>query len=192
MKAPKSNAQRTLVPAGTNIARVIGLIYIGTIESEWQGKKKELYKVRISWELPTKTHVFKEGEAARPFTISKEFTFSMGPKSNLRPFVEGIIGTSLTDEEAYGFDLNNLLGQACLLSVAHEDGKEGKFAVVKSATQLMDGITCPAQVNPSKVLDYANWDQSYFDSLPDFIKKKIEGSKEYIAMSGGVAAGTSF
>jgi hypothetical protein len=33
----------------------------------------------------------------------------MGQKSNLRPFVESFIGTSLDDDEAYNFDLEDLL-----------------------------------------------------------------------------------
>lgn len=179
MKAPKSNSQKTLVPSGTHIARTIGLIYIGTIESEWKGEKKSLYKIRLTWELPNKTHVFKEGDKPKPFTISREFTFSMGPKSNLRPIVEGIIGTSLKDEEANNFDLNEVLGKPCLISVSHEEGQSGVYAAVKSCTPIIEGMTCPPQINETKVLDYSKWDQEYFDSLPDFIKEKIESSNEY-------------
>lgn len=171
---------RTIAPAGTHVARLIGLIYIGTIETEFKGEKKSLYKVRLTWELPNKTHVWKEGETAKPFTVSKEYTFSMGKKSNLRPVVEGIIGTSLTDEEANGFDLNNILGMPSLISLTHEEGESGKYVVINGTSPLLEGVTCPPQVNETKVLEYGDkWNQAYFDSLPDFIKEKIESSKEY-------------
>lgn len=180
MKAPKSNITRTIAPAGTHIARVIGLIYIGTIETEFKGEKKSLYKVRITWELPNKTHEFRPGEGQKPFTVSKEYTFSMGKKSNLRPVVEGIIGTSLTDEEAFGFDLNTIIGLPCLISLTHDEGETGKYVVINGTSQLLEGVVCPPQVNETKVLEYGtNWNQAYFDSLPDFIKDKIKSSKEY-------------
>ncbi len=61
-KAP--NKPRILPPVGTFPARVYRIIYLGTIKGEFKGTPTESYKVSISWELPTKTHVFKEGEPA--------------------------------------------------------------------------------------------------------------------------------
>jgi hypothetical protein len=41
------------------------------------------------------------------------------------------------------------------------------------------GINCPAQINDTFLLDYDNFDAVKFDSLPDFIKTKMQGSKEF-------------
>lgn len=184
MKAPSSKTPRTLPPAGTFLARVVKVIYIGTIKTQWQGVEKEVPKIQITWELPTETHVFREGEAARPFVISQEYTHSMGPKSNLRPITESIIGTKLSDEEAYGFDHDELLGIPCQVTIIHDEKESGTWEKVTSVSPLLKGITCPPQVNPSKVLSFDKWNEELFNSLPSFVKNKIISSKEYKAMKG--------
>lgn len=185
MIPPKQNKPRELVPAGTHIARVVGLIYLGTVKGHWQGKETSTYKIRLTWEIPNELRSFKEGEEKTPMVISKEVGFSMGKKSTLRPIVEGVIGTSLNDEEAYGFDIEKILGLPCLINVIHEEkGDFGKFATLKSTAPLMKGTECPPQVNKTKILSFENWDQEFFDNLPDFIKEKIQKTPEYAKLKG--------
>jgi hypothetical protein len=56
------------------------------------GETKSSDKVRLTFELSNERKVIKEGEEARPYSVSREFGFSMHSKSKLRPFVEGMIG----------------------------------------------------------------------------------------------------
>lgn len=184
MKAPQIKLERTLTPAGTFVARVIRIIYTGTIKESYMGEEKEVPKIIITWELPTETHVFREADGAKPFTISKEYTHSMGNKSNLRPITEAIIGTRLTDDEAYGFDHDELLGMACQITVIHDKKESGTWEKVTAVSPLLKGIICPPQVNPSKVLSFEKWNEEMFAALPNFIKNKIVSSKEYKAMKG--------
>lgn len=182
---PKSQtAKRELIPAGTHIARLYQIVEIGTTYYEWQGEQKESYKVRLTWELPNLTKVFKEEEGPKPLVISEEYTLSMGEKSNLRPVVEGITGP-LTDKEANGFNLESLLGTTCLLNVGHKTSKKGAtFERVLSTSPLMAGMTAPDQVNPSKSLSFENFDEELFNKLPDFIKTKISETPEYKKLKG--------
>lgn len=182
MKAPYNKTPRTLTPAGTFLARVVRVIYIGTIKTSYMGEEKEVPKLQITWELPTEMHTFKEGEPERPFVISQEYTHSMGAKSNLRPITESIIGTKLSDEEAYGFDHDELLGIPCQVTIIHDEKESGTWEKVTSVSPLLKGITCPPQVNPSKVLSFEKWDEGMFNALPQFIKNKIISSKEYKEM----------
>ena len=184
MKAPQS--QRTLAPAGTFPARVYSIIYMGTIKGEYKGTPTESYKVRLSWELPTKLHVFKEGEPSKPFSVSKELTLSMGSKSSLRPLVEGMLGLWFTDDDAKSFDVDELLGKECLLSLAHRESPNGKYVAINSTAQLPEGMTCPPAVNKAKILSYDKFDKEYFMSLPKFIQEKMEKTPEFIRMNGGV------
>ena len=184
MKAPFVKQERILPPEGTFIARVIKVIYIGTIKGEYMGQENEKAELWITWELPTETHVFKEGEEAKPFVISRLFTHSMGKKSNLRPIVQGIIGTSLTDEEAYAFDHDELLGLPCQVTITYVEKNGATYANVTAVSALIKGIKAPEQVNESKLLSFEKWDQKYFDTLPQFIKDKIVSSKEYKNMKG--------
>lgn len=183
MKAPVQT--RTLAPAGTFPARVYSIIYMGTIKGEYKGTPTESYKVRISWELPTKTRVFKEGEPAKPFSVSKELTLSMGSKSSLRPLVEGMLGVSFTDDDAKSFDIDDLLGKECLLSLAHKESPNGKYVAINSTAQMPEGMTCPPAVNKPKILSYDRFDKEYFVTLPKFIQEKMEKTPEFIKMNGG-------
>ena len=183
MRAPVQT--RTLAPAGTFPARVYSIIYMGTIKGEYKGTPTESYKVRISWELPTKTRVFKEGDPAKPFSVSKELTLSMGSKSSLRPLVEGMLGISFTDDDAKSFDVDDLLGKECLISLAHKESPNGKYVAINSTAQLPEGMTCPPPVNKPKILSYDRFDKEYFVTLPRFIQEKMEKTPEFIKMNGG-------
>lgn len=184
MKAPFTKIDRPLPPTGTFLARVIRIVYIGTIKTEWKGQTKEIPKLWITWELPSKKHVFREGEPEMPFVISAEYTHSMGNKSNLRPITEAILGCSLEDDEAYAFDHDELLGKACQITVVHDVKGDNTYANVSAVGQLLEGTVCPPAINSLKVLSFEKWDGEMFDVLPKFIQDKIVSSKEYKVMKG--------
>jgi hypothetical protein len=58
-------------------------------------------KIRLTFELCNETKEFRKGEGEKPFSISCEFTYSLGSKGNLRPFVEGMTGTKMVDGEKH-------------------------------------------------------------------------------------------
>lgn len=177
-----SHTPRELTPAGNHIGRVYSVIHIGVIQGEYMGQPNEMDKIRIGFELPNETKVFKEGEEPKPYSISEEYTLSMGNKSNLRPVVEGIIGAKLTDQEAYAFDLNDLIGYPCMVNIVHQKAKStgNEFAKITTTAPLPKGIEAPTAVNTPFILDYTeNWSDEKFDSLPAFIKEKMTTSSNY-------------
>src|SRR5436190_13601596 len=107
LTAPRAKSN-TDIPKGNHVARLYQVIHIGTNEFEFKGETKKSDKIRFTFELSNERKVFKEGEEAKPFSVSREFGFSMGPKSHLRPFVESMVGTALFDDEAYGFNFEDL------------------------------------------------------------------------------------
>src|SRR5258708_7785057 len=66
-----------------------------------------------------------------------------GAKGHLRPFVEGFIGTKLHDDEAYNFNLEELLGDVCLLNVVHTEKDGNTYANIQGASPLPKGMTAP-------------------------------------------------
>ena len=176
---------KVLPPVGTFPARVYKIIYLGTVKGEYQGVPNENYKVSITWELPTKTHIFKEGGTAEPFSVSKVFTLSMGKKSALRPVIEGMLGVSFTDDEAKGFDVDDLMGQTCLIGIAHKETPEGKKVEIKSFSQTIDGMVIPPAINTPKILSYETFDKEYFMKLPKWIQDEMSKTPEFIKMNGG-------
>src|SRR5207248_4344414 len=123
--APKQKAFDP-VPAGNHVARIYQIIHVGTVPSTYQGQERMSDQVRLTFELCNEKKEFKEGEGEKPLSISTRFeTYSMGKKANLRRLIEGMYGKTMHDDEAYNFDLDSALGQECLITVAHNEGKDG-------------------------------------------------------------------
>ena len=183
MKAPTPTTTREKIEQGNYRAVLYRIVYIGTVEGEYKGEKKSSFKVHLTWELSDERKVFKEGEEAKPFVISQTFTFSMGSKSNLRPIVTGIIG-GLTDSEAANFDLDTLLGKACMLQVSHGESETGKFKYLLSTAQLPKGMPAPDAYNELVLLSYADWSDKVFNSLPKWIQDEIVKTPEYQTITG--------
>jgi hypothetical protein len=172
------------IPAGTYVARCYSMIHMGTIKESYMGEEKYVNKVRLTFELPTELKVFKEENGEQPQVISKEFTLSLGDKSNLRAFLNSWRGKALTEEECKSFDIAVLAGKACTLSIIHKTSKvSGKtYADISSIGGVMKGMQVPDLINPQMVFSVSNFDQVAYDSFPDFIKEKIASSQEYQAI----------
>lgn len=171
------------IPAGNYVARCTSMVHIGTILESFEGSEKELNKIRITFELPTELKEFKQGEGEKPYLVSKDFTLSLNEKATLRKYLESWRGKAFTEEEAKGFDLEKLLGVPATVNIIHKTSKGGKnYAEIASITPMMKGLTCPPQFNPTFVFSHENFDQEKFDMLPEWLRKKIKTSKEYIAM----------
>lgn len=183
LTAPKPDTNYELCPSGTHIARLYKIINLGTHDGEWQGQPKTTALVRLYWELPNEIKEYeKDGQkVSAPFAISREFTFSMGEKANLRKIVEGMIGTTLGDDEAFAFDIEQLLGMPCLVTIVHEVGQSSgkKFAKLTTTAPMMRGMEAPAQVNESEVLDVNDLSEEAIGKLPDWLQDKMRDSHEY-------------
>lgn len=181
----KGGASREPIAAGTYQARCFQMIHIGTVTENIQGQDKTLNKVRISWELPTELKEFKEGDGEKPYTISKEFTLSMNEKATLRKFLASWRGKDFTDEQAKLFDITALLGVECVLSIIHKPSKDGSrvYEEISSVSRPMKGTVCPPQINPTREMNYTNFDWEFFNTLPDFIKDKMKQSVEFKQLS---------
>lgn len=173
--------------AGSYIARCYQMIEIGHILA-FKDDKQTTHKVLLGFELPEALHEFKKGEGQKPWVVSKEFTLSMNSKANLRKFLEDWRGLAFKDEEAEEFELTALIGKPCRITVKHKPGTGAKanrtyleIAGISPLTKVEVG-KMPAQVNPSQILAYDDFNTKLFESLPKYIKEKIESSEEHIKM----------
>jgi hypothetical protein len=173
--------ERKVVPAGNHVARCYGMIQIGTVEQEYMGEKKKLHKVMVDFELPLEMAVFKEGEEAKPFVISKDFTLSFNEKSTLRKMLESWRGKAFTDQEAANFDITKLVGAPCMLNIVHKASADGTktYANITGITPIPKGLQCPEQVNSTRILAYDAWNQDLFMTLPEWLADKISATPEY-------------
>lgn len=173
------------IEAGSYPARCYSMIHIGTVDEVISGAVKTLNKVRITFELPTELKVFKEENGEQPHVISKEFTLSLHEKSTLRGFLKNWRGIDFTEEEAKSFDIEKLIGAACMLNITHKKSKDGTktYAEIGSVSKLPKGLICPDQINESFVFTYDNFDAVKFSKLPEFLRNKMITSFEYIHAS---------
>jgi len=188
MKANKNgNGSKTdmtqIVKEGKCYATLYSIIdlWTQTINSKkyWPSEKRRVF---ITWELPEFMHEFKEWDGEKPCVVSQEYTFSTYGTSHFRGMLESMLGkqSTMKDEEASDYDLENLLGMRCKLKIIHNspyiniwaiydlDEKESKEAKKKFP-----------QVNPSVIFDLDEFDKDVFESLPEFLRTKIMKSPEY-------------
>jgi len=174
-----NETKREIVPSGTHIARCYSMIHIGTVEWEYAGETKYTNKIRITFELPHELRDF-SGEQ-KPMVISKEYTKSLHEKSNLRRDLEGWRGRSFSNQELSSFDITNVLGSSCNVSVIHKTSKSGnEFAQIGSISSMTKGSDCPDQINPNFIFNYEdNFNEEWLEQQPEWVQDQIKATDEY-------------
>ena len=169
------------------------MVQIGTVPNPFHrpddSESKEMrHEVFLRWEFPTETHVFSESRGPEPYTIGRTFTLSMHEKAGLRKLLESWRGKAFNDEEAKRFDISKLLGKPCQINVVSREKNGKTYSEIGSISPLMKGSKAPDPINPQIMLSFEDWDEGIYQSLPDWLKKRIAESEEYKAMHGEVIA----
>lgn len=189
MRLKEKNSERILAPEGVHQARLIRLVDCGSQYSE--KFKKSSRKVRATFELVDAKHIFDEDKGEQPFLIDREYTLSIGKRSNFRKDLDSWRGTKLTKAEAEDFDPDELLNSAGLVQVVHVPSADGEetYANINSLMALPKGTKVSEPENEV----FSFWledklDSSRFDEFPEFIQDKIANSPEYKALTGSAPA----
>lgn len=132
-------------------------------------------QVVIRWEVPGERVEYEvNGEKKEgPMTISRTVTASMNEKATLRQLLENWRGRKFTNDEAAKFDVSSILGKSCLLSISESTKGDKTYSNVASVSPLIKGMASPEAENP--LLYYADDNRKSFESLPKWVKEKIEG-----------------
>jgi hypothetical protein len=169
---------------GTYVARCVRIIDLGTQTGEYQGTPTIRRQVVLGWELPTE--LIPEGEyKGQPFLVTKFYTASLNEKATLRHDLENWRTKPFTEEELGGFDLANILGKPCLVTITLTENGKSKVTGVTSPPR---GTKVPEQFNPSLnfSLEPGEFDPSVYESLSDWFKDTIAASPEFALATGGV------
>ncbi len=185
-----SGKQFTPAPAGNHIALCYRFVDLGTQAVDWQGQQKLQHKVMLSWELPNE--LMTDGElAGQPYTIHQRYTWSMSEKATLRKHLESWRGKAFTDEDFVGakrFDIKNIVGKACMLSVVHVTKNGSTYSNILGVAAMPKGMKAPPQINPSVFLGLNDEDfrDEVFNELSPKIQETIKASPEYKSLMSGV------
>lgn len=185
MKPQKSGGDFKQPPAGPHPAILYSLVDLGTQESSYQGQpSKPKRRITMRFELHGDDCKMADG---RPLSIGKSFTLSSHSKGNLRPFMESWRGKAFTDDEFEAFDLQDMLGKACILTLV----EDGDYMAIQGISRLMAGMAAPVQVNRDVYFSLDEFDLTAFNQLSDKLKDVIRKSPEYARVTGQVQPDTA-
>lgn len=188
LMAKSSGTARTPAPAGTHVAVCFGLVDLGTQVSNYEGRETKRHQVWVWWELADEVT-----EDGKPVTVGGFYTVSLHEKSGLRKTLESWRGRPFTADELNGFHLSNIVNKPCMLTVIHEQKKDGGIR------EKIAGVTAvPKSVKPQPAksktvmlsLDDGEFDRVVYDALPNFLRDTILKSDEGQAVVNGLTPKT--
>lgn len=172
-KGPASNktgGDFPIPPAGSHAAVLIGIVDLGTQQTNFGDEIKDTHQVALVWELTSEPMPSRPG---RNHVVAQKYTFSFHQKSSLRMGYESWIGRSYADGEE--IDYSAKLGHPCAVTIKHGTSAKGNtYAKVDSFGPLMKGTA----VNPPTV-------QPFLYTIADGLSLRDPKTKSLVATGQG-------
>lgn len=169
----KAKPKTPPVEPGVYMAVCVGVIDLGEQYSE--KFKNYANKLKFVWALPSET-IEIEGKTEER-QLSKEFTFSVNKKGNLRAFLESWNSKTYSDDEFAELDVFDQLGKPCQLQVVLND--TGEYSNVANLMPLPKGMPAPVSNTAFVTWDMDAWDDAVFEKLPEWTQEQIKKSTQY-------------
>lgn len=172
-----SNATSTIEPIseGTHLGVCNMLVDLGLQYNETF--KNTSRKVLIGWEIPGETIELEDGP--HPRTISKRYTASLNESANLRQDLAAWRGRDFTPAELEAFDLRNVIGTSCLITVIHKVSNGKTYANIQTITALPKGMERGRLTDKPLVFDLDTDPIDTVEALPKWIAEVIKKSQTY-------------
>jgi hypothetical protein len=152
---------------------------LGTQVNTWQGKEKKQFQILLGWEIPEE----RMEEDDKPKVIYRTYTASLAPQSALRKHLEGWRGKAFKEDEinpkkgGEGFEMQNILGANCTLSIGTTDNGNDK---ILSVSTLMKGQK-KSKIEGEKIFFDLDDKETFseLDKLSEYWRAQIASSPEY-------------
>lgn len=168
-------------PSGTHPGVCCAIIDLGTQYSEQWNKHQ--HKVSIGWELECEPM----RDDGSPHTVWKRFTVSLHKKSDLRHVLEAWRGRSFTTEELEGFNLKNVLGKGCMITLTHQEKDGNTYANIASVSALPKKMPSPTVSKAPIMFDLDEPDMALFATFSTKLQDLIKASAEWKERTGEAA-----
>jgi hypothetical protein len=124
---------------------------LGLVETEFQGQRKMVNKVKIAFESEANT------EDGKRCMVSKNFTASLHPKAKLAEFLGKWRGRPVLPGET--IDLGKLIGACCTLVISHQQNMVGKtYASIDAVSKPTRKVAPSGTYDPAAARQrYAEW-----------------------------------
>lgn len=138
----KEGGDFTPHPEGIHPAVCLDVIDLGLVETEFQGQRRQVNKVKLVFESEQRM------EDGKAFTISKNFTASLHPKAKLAEFLGKWRGRPIVPGES--IDLAKLIGASCTLVVSHQQNMVGRtYASIDAISKPTRKVTPSGGYDPA-------------------------------------------
>ena len=129
----------------------VDVMDLGLVETDFQGVKKMVNKVKLTFESEQKT------DDGKNCTVSKNFTASLHPKAKLADFLGKWRGRPVTPGES--INLQQLIGASCTLVISHQQNLVGKtYASIDAVSKPTRKVTASGAYDPAAARQrYAEW-----------------------------------
>ena len=169
------NVQIEKLEAGAYTAVSSMLIDLGMQNNEKFGKTQR--KVRLFWNITGET--VKIGDEELPRTISKEYSLSLGEKSNLRKDLQAWRARPFTEEELKGFKLVNILNKGCQLQIIINEKNGKTYNDIAGIMSLPKGMTIES-LEKTYVFDLEEQETwGTWEKIPTWVQETIKKAENY-------------
>lgn len=130
-------------PEGIYAAVCVDVMDLGLVESEYQGQRRMVNKVRLYFETEYRSQDGKCG------IVSKTFTASLHAKAKLADFLGKWRGRAVVPGET--IELSKLLGVCCTLVISQQENLVGrKYSSIDAVSKPTKRIAASGQYNPQE------------------------------------------
>jgi hypothetical protein len=138
-------------PEGIHPAVCVDVMDLGLVETEFQGQKRMVNKVKLVFESEQKT------EDGKNCTVTKNFTASLHPKAKLAEFLGKWRGRPVTPGET--IELAKLIGASCTLVISHQQNLSGKtYAAIDAVSKPTKRVAPAGNYDPAAARQrFAEW-----------------------------------
>lgn len=170
----ETGCNSTPIDAGTYTARCVGVVDLGIQHNEYNDKDQE--KVALIFELHDERTMVDGVD--KPRWLSKQYTASLHEKATLRHDLDAWRGKPFNADELKGFQLLNVLGVACMLTISHVEKKSGgERAKITAVSKPMKGLEIPPLENDTILFDLDAEDaDEVIKRLPQWMRGIVEQS----------------
>jgi hypothetical protein len=138
-------------PEGIHPAVCVDVMDLGLVETDFQGQRRMVNKVKIAFESEAKT------QDGKTCMVSKNFTASLHPKAKLAEFLGKWRGRPVLPGET--IDLGKLIGACCTLVISHQQNMVGKtYASIDAVSKPTRKVAPSGTYDPAAARQrYAEW-----------------------------------
>ncbi len=130
-------------PEGIYSGVCVDIVDLGLVETEFQGQKKLVPKLRLFFETEYRDETGKAG------LISKTFTASLHQKARLSEYIGKWRGRPVVPGES--IDLAKLVGANCTLVVSHQQNLVGRtYAAIDAVSKPTKKVAPSGQYDPAE------------------------------------------